>query len=247
VFLANKYFSTDWGTLDERKLRLLPEDLVYREKELGAKTDRSEMILETETDKSIIYSNSIANKFAADIGNIKGELGELHKYKPLFDRMTLLIKPETFIGCLKDFSVALQKNYHKVFWDIKKDKLIQSPEKNAQSHLGIFLEGRFGGIAFVGKEIIAGNGFIDLFVHFFGVQYIVEIKIVGNGWSIQSAEKGLPQLDAYMHAFNKTEAYLVVLDGRRTDGGRQLKEKYELDYGTVNVITSKIRWRRASS
>jgi len=243
VLQANDYFSMYRHEFYVDSVFRFPGDLERKGRELDIETRKSEFILENESSKSIIFANGLAN----EIFEIKKKIEELHEFKPLMERIDLLQSPKSIMDCLRKFSVELQNNYYRIFWDKHGTKLIQSPERCAQSHLGIYLKGYFGGVAFVGKEIIAGNGFIDLLVHFIGKIYIVELKIVGNGWSIQDAEDGLSQLDTYMQSYNENESYLIVLDGRKTDKGKQLKEEYKLKHGTVYVIRSKIYWRGPSS
>jgi hypothetical protein len=236
VIQTNDYFSTRWEEYDLRRIPRLPEDVRAKGRELDAETQKSEIIVENQANKSIILTNSVAQ----EIAYIKTEVQSWREFRPLFERIALLQSPKTILDCLKTFSVEMQKNYFRVFWNKSGTKLIQNPERCAQSHLGIYLKGQFGGIAFVGKEIMAGNGFIDLFVHFLGDVYIVELKIVGNGWSIRGAEDGLCQLDDYMESYGNNESYMIIFDARKTDRGKQLNEVYGLDHGTVHVISTKI-------
>jgi hypothetical protein len=49
-----------------------------------------------------------------------------------------------------------------------------------------------------------------------------------------------------MHTYDTSESYLVIMDGRKTDRGKKLKDSYQLRNGTVRVINIKIFWPKAS-
>lgn len=104
----------------------------------------------------------------------------------------------------------------------------------------MFLHGHWAGLAFVGREIACGDGYVDLLVNFLGVDYILELKIVGAGWGIGYAKDGLDQLDTYMGKYSRPEAYLVVFDGRKTQAGEQMKNEYQLRNGTAHVVTVRV-------
>ncbi|MBA7526499.1 hypothetical protein ES705_18661 [subsurface metagenome] len=89
-------------------------------------------------------------------------------------------------------------------------------------------------------EIKSGDGFIDLFISFLGQIYIIEIKIIGVSWGIGWAESGIQQLKEYMDAHDQNESYLLILDGRKSDRGRQLKDRYDLEGKKVHVISARI-------
>ena len=116
-------------------------------------------------------------------------------------------------------------------WTQTGEAYVSKPERVAQAFLGLFLQGHWTGLAFVGKEIDNGDGFIDLLVNFLGVDYVVELKMLGGGYGIGHAKGGLDQLDAYMQNFQHQEAYLVVFDGRKTQQGEQLQPAYDLPHG----------------
>ena len=114
------------------------------------------------------------------------------------------------------------------------------PEYIAQTNLSLFLEGFFGGISFVGREIASGEGYIDILVNFLGINYILELKIIGLTRSIGWAESGLSQLDGYMQNFDSNEAFLIVFDGRTSDRGRTLEPFYNVSSGKIHVILVRI-------
>lgn len=243
VVKANDYFSTWWEWPPLIRMPQIPKRIEGKASELDIGVSKSEIIVEEEAGRSII----LTNKLAEAIIETRNELRELAQYKPLLKRISLLQNPKTFLECLSVFSSEMGKNYHRVLWNKDGTGFIASPERTVQSHLGIFLKGRFGGVAFVGKEISAGSGYVDLYVHYMGTEYVIEIKVVGDGWSIENAESGLGQLDAYMHTLGRNESYLVVMDGRKTGRGKNLKDEYHLDHGIVHVIVGRVYWQRPSS
>lgn len=242
VINANDYFSK-WRELPEMPRTIkLPSELNEKKDIFLYQNEKSEKILENEADKSLLTSNWIAQSLFGELGAIRSDVREIKRFVSLARRWQLLDDTRPFIEHLRNFTVELGANYAEVFWQAKGEIFISRPERTAKSHLGMYLKGKYGGAAFIGSEIHSGNGFIDIFVYFMGRKYIVEIKIVGCGWSIEDAEKGMVQLDKYMHSENQDESYLVVIDGRKTDRGKKLKEAYELEHGRVFVATSKIFW-----
>jgi len=242
VINANDYFSK-WRELPElpRTIRF-PSELKEKKDIFLYQNEDSEKILENEADKSLLTSNWIARSLFVELRTIRRDVNEIKRLVSLYRRWQLLDDTRPFIEHLRNFSAELGANFAEVFWKVKGEIFISKPERTAKSHLGMYLKGKYGGAAFIGSEIHSGNGFIDIFVYFMGRKYIVEIKIVGCGWSIEAAEQGIVQLDKYMHSENQDESYLVVIDGRKTDRGKKLKEVYELEHGRVFVATSKIFW-----
>jgi len=248
---ANDYFSTWWKIPEiPRKIRL-PDDLAEKKEKLEDYNNKSERILEIEADTSILVSNRIVYYL---MGEVKEELkeevkeirNEIKCLKSLNQRLHMLEDPKLFIECLRTFADETGKDDWRIFWRITGIKFVPNPEHVAKSHLRIFLKGKFSGLAFVGREIRSGNGFIDIYVNFFGIIKILEMKMVGATWSISEAEDGIKQLDKYMQSENQQESYLVVFDGRKTNKGKQLKEYYDLEHGRVWVVTSKIYWEKPS-
>jgi hypothetical protein len=249
VFKANDYFST-WWKIPEIPIGIrLPRELTEKKEKLEEKNEKSEQLLEVEADTTIVASNGIVYQLIAEIRNLKEKINQLPDIKSmeaLNRRIQILENPKNFLEHLNLFGERLGSRYWKEYWEIKGNKFVFHPERIAQGHLGMYLEGALGGTAFVGLEIQSGNGFIDIFVHCLGKKQIVEIKIIGVSWSIEGAEDGIDQLDEYMHSENCNESYLLVLDGRKTDRGRHLAEVYDRDYGRIYVVTSKIYWERPS-
>jgi len=170
----------------------------------------------------------------------------LSRYNALLDRMNFLADTPNFLTVLQDFALSISRTHWDVFWERRGKKFRAAPEFIAQTNLSLFLEGRFFGVAFAGREIASGDGYIDILVNFLGINYIVELKVIGLTKSIGWAESGLHQLDKYMQNFNVKESYLLVFDGRKTEKGRNLKEHYDLPNGRVNVIRVRIYFPEAS-
>ena len=139
-------------------------------------------------------------------------------------------------------AIELAKEFWNIFWQEPGKKFVPKPENLAKSHLGMFLKGKFSSIAFVGTEIGCGDGYVDLLVNFLGINYIVELKILGGSWGIGWSKEGLSQLARYMSIYETTESYLIVFDGRKTSKGEQLHNEYNLDNKIVHVISAKIYW-----
>ena len=239
---ANDYFSK-WRELQETpRTTKVPSVLKEKKQNLVYQNEASEILLENEADKSVLTSNWIAHSLFRELGDIKSDVKEIKGFVSLARRLKFLDDTRPFIEHLRNFAVELGANFAEVFWQEKGEIFISRPERTAKSHLGMYLKGKYGGVAFIGSEIHSGNGFIDIYVYFMGRKCIVEIKIVGCGWSVEDAEKGMDQLDKYMHSENQNESYLLVIDGRKTDRGKKLKEAYELEHGRVFVATSKIFW-----
>lgn len=239
---ANNYFSKIHGVQYITPKLKLPRELRDSKEILIKNNEESEEILEFEANTTIFTSNELVSTLITEFQEIKNEISVIKKYKHLWSRMDLLANPPTFLDFLKKFVESLSKDYWDIFWQKKKKKLIARPERLLRSHMGTCIKVGFGDFAYVGRELNIGNGFIDLFVHFLGVEYIVELKMVGPGWPIGWAEGGLNQLDKYMENRGRDKSYLVILDGRKTNRGRQMRDEYDLSHGKVYVISSKIFW-----
>ncbi|AMV35104.1 hypothetical protein VN12_23460 [Pirellula sp. SH-Sr6A] len=147
-------------------------------------------------------------------------------------------KEEDFHNLLTRFATRVARYDHRVFWLEYGSKFIPRPEAIGRSLLGNFLDGNARGRAFVGQEVAAGEGFIDVHSFANGKHFIVELKVVGCGWGIGKSDLGLHQLDYYDARFENAELFLIVFDGRKSDKGRQLEDEYEIANGKiVKVIT----------
>lgn len=235
--------SHHFSTTDRPRFETTPvypdqaKDLREADEQVEEFYEQSETLLHEDASETIIVTNDtlllVREQFASAIDE------RLAPYTPVLDRLAYLSRPDSFMEVLKKFSHSFGNLHWKALWETSGSKFKPKPEEIAQSILASHLEGICHGIAFVGREIGSGDGYVDLLVNFLGYDYIVEIKIVGGSWSIGSAKKGLDQLDHYMMAYEQPQAFLVVFDGRTSDKGEQLSPSYQLDNGTVQVVTVK--------
>jgi len=239
---ANNYFLKGKKIKPFLLKRRLPENFDEYEDLLVENNENSEQILQYEAGDSIILTNDIGRALKESITeDIREKIKrEFSQFDYFFKRAKILGNPISFLSFLKKGAKQITRNWSHLYWKERGKKYIPSPESHAQGHLGLYISGRFDGIAFVGQELKSGFGYIDLLVNFMGTDYIIEIKMLGAGWSIGWVESGLDQLDNYMEIYNQNESYLFVLDGRITDRGRQLENEYKLNNGKVYVVTSRI-------
>jgi len=241
---ANDYFSKYRGTLPTIPEYKLPLRIRKFEESYLDNLEQEEWMLHYEASESIISSNeltSVLDKKIHDTIDRKLD-NKLNKYSNILSRMDILSHPPSFFHFIKRVVQILSEDYWEVFWETKGKKFVSRPERLIQSHIGIGIGSSFGDIAFIGKEIKKGNGYIDLLINFLGRSYIVEFKLVGPGWGRGLAVQGLDQLDGYMETQNQHESYLVILDGRKTNRGEPFEEEYKMNHGKVYVITKKIYW-----
>ncbi|HEV3313119.1 MAG TPA: hypothetical protein VG815_21625 [Chloroflexota bacterium] len=205
------------------------------EAEIEEAADESETLVHTTTGRLIIVGNEALVGLQQLMGEVVDErLGPL---APLLKRLQFLANPNNFSDLLHSFARYFQRDHWKSLWTEFGAVFKPRPEEIAQSLLTIFLQGHFGGIAFVGRELGNGDGFVDVLVNFLGIDYVVEVKIVGVSWGIGGAKDGLDQLDAYVQNYNAASAYLLVFDGRKSEKGEQLNSEYRLKSGaTARVV-----------
>jgi len=216
------------------------EDLKLEPSELKDITDsifQSESIIQDKAGSSIIIQSEFAQIL---FGKIDSLLEETKGYKRVFDHFELLLNPQSFSEFLDEFALIVSREYWQQFWSDIGNAFKPSPESIAKSNLGLFLTGRFTNVAFIGQELMAGNGFVDLLVNFFGLNYLVELKVIGLTKPISWAKSGIDQLNDYMRSYNLRTGYLVVYDGRKTDKGEQLADYYDVSNGRIIVKKIKI-------
>lgn len=241
---TNNYFSKYRGTLPSLPEHSIPLRIRKYEESYLDNLEQEEWMLHYEAGESIISSNELTSKLDKkihEIIDIKLDK-KLSKYSNLWKRMDVLSNPPSFFHFINRVVQILSEDYWEVFWEIKGEKFVSRPERLIQSHVGIGISGSFGDIAFVGKELKKGNGYLDLLINFLGRNYIIEFKLVGPKWARGSAEEGLEQLNGYMKTQNQDESYLIVLDGRKTERGKPFKAEYRMSHGKVHVITKRIYW-----
>lgn len=196
--------------------------------------DKSMILLHQAAEHVILVGSDTAISLRDELGVIVDE--RLKPYKHLLQRLSHLASPKSFLNMLKDFKEVFSREYWRTIWTEPGTRFLPRPESVTKMGLGMYLSGHWNGLAFVGQEIVNGDGFVDLLVNYMGYNYIVELKIVGSSWSIGTAKAGLEQLDAYMENYQERESYLVVFDGRRTSSGEQLDSEYKMSNGVVKVI-----------
>lgn len=202
----------------------------------------SELLLHEEASNVILIGNNAVEIMADRMEQkLEERIDErLKPYQHLLQRLRMLSHPPSFLELLREFSVLVSREFWKTLWRRPGTEWLPRPERVAQGLLGMFLHGHWAGIAFVGREIASGDGFVDILVNFLGADFIVELKIVGAGWGIGRAKDGLDQLDVYMDKYSHPHAYLVVFDGRKTGAGEQLHAEYILHNGTASVVTVRV-------
>jgi len=198
---------------------------------------QSETIVQDKAGTSIIFQNEYAQLLFEKIDSLHEEQ---KKYKMVFDHFEQFLNPQAFSDFLDEFAGIVSREYWKQFWKDVGNKFKSAPESIAKSNLGMFLSGRFSNIAFIGQELMAGNGFIDLLINYLGINYLVELKVIGATTAISWAKSGINQLNDYMSQYNLDKGYLVVYDGRKTDRGEQLDDYYDVSNGRIYVKKIKI-------
>lgn len=123
-----------------------------------------------------------------------------------------------FLRYLTKFAGRIQLNSD-AFWKSRANEaLVQNPENAARSLLAQDLAASSQAVA-IYKESIVTGGRIDLIINVLGVEFILEIKMCGAGYSRNYAEGGFPQLKDYLRERNVTRGYLVVFDARVNQTG----------------------------
>ncbi len=200
----------------------------------------SESIIQDKAGSSVIIQGEFAQVLFEKIDSIREDT---NKYKRVFDHFEQFLNPQSFSDFLDEFALIVSREYWQQFWSDIGNTFKPSPESIAKSNLGLFLTGRFTNTAFIGQELMAGNGFIDLLINFFGYNYLVELKVIGSTKPISWAKSGISQLNDYMGRFNLDKGYLVVYDGRKTDRGEQLEDYYDVENGQIIVKKIKIYYQ----
>lgn len=232
ITTTNNYFSTK-ETIDK-------SILIHKENEQKIITDlnNANVLLNQESNSVLINTTTLIST----IRNIKEEIKDdlQKKYGRVFDWFDSILNPTTFLNKLKDFASFIQKNHWDSFWVDNGEKYKPKPESIGKALLGLFLEGFYKGKAFIGNEIKSGIGFIDILVNILGIEYIVELKMLGCSYGISYARKGTNQLFNYMNTYNINEGYLIIFDGRKTNKGEILHDIYESENKKIYTISIKI-------
>jgi len=198
-----------------------------------AEQNPEENLLFVQTNKIIQTQNSEILQLRQDVDDLKEYI---KGFPRLFERLRFFENPVDFLDLMDGFSKFISRSHWESFWVTPGDNFKENPESIAKLALGSFLEGRFGGLAFVGNEIGSGNGFVDILVSFLGVSYLLELKMLGASWPYSWARTGFKQVDSYMKFYQCPVAFLVVFDGRKTDRGQDFPEYEDLENGRVYFI-----------
>lgn len=197
--------------------------------------DQTEDMIHGTAEEVILIGNDAISMLMEIIGTAIDE--KISPYAPILNRMKLLASPKSFLETLQAFALHFQREHWKDLWSEQGKKYNSRPESIARLALSMFLLGHCQGAAFVGKELGNGDGFVDMLVNYLGINYVVEVKIIGASWGVGYAKAGLDQLDAYIQNYDTAPGYLLVFDGRVSTKGEQLQPEYTLKSGaTAHVV-----------
>jgi hypothetical protein len=138
--------------------------------------------------------------------------------------------PQVFVSleqCLLDFSSYVKSEMRMSFWrsESKGHKWVPSPEQHAKNLLLTFLWARLGKSVLIFDEIRAGAGRVDIFVASPNDECaIVELKMCGNGYSLNYAQEGFTQIRHYMDNKEAKIGYLIIFDSRTRDFSKDIPE-----------------------
>jgi tetratricopeptide (TPR) repeat protein len=122
---------------------------------------------------------------------------------------------------------------------------VPNPESRAKDIAWGFLAGRLPGVEIL-EEVPAGCGRIDLYVRLEGGERVViELKMLGDGYSSTYAEEGFDQLCAYMDAKKTRVGYLLAFDARLRDQAKELFQAAETKERAISVVLIDVRTTRA--
>lgn len=157
------------------------------------------------------------------------------------------ISAEDFYKALEEFAASISSDSRMHFWSLdkesKKYKWASKPEELSKQMLITFLNGKFGRSAIeILQEPRAGAGFIDLYVLLpGGLKVVIELKMCGNGYSSNYALSGTSQIIHYQKNIGTYLGYLLVLDGRMRDFGKDFRRLQAIDNYTIYTIAADVR------
>jgi len=148
--------------------------------------------------------------------------------------------------CLDSFTRFVQSDKRKTFGNLNKGdkthKWIKQPEQHAQNLLHTFIKAYFEEQVDVFEEVSAGAGRIDIFLKFLStLSTVIELKMCGNGYSMNYAEGGLEQLSHYLSNKNTSLGYLIIFDARTRDFGKGFSEIYTVEKHTIFTYIVDVR------
>ncbi|EHU2434062.1 MULTISPECIES: tetratricopeptide repeat protein [Acinetobacter] len=140
---------------------------------------------------------------------------------------------DRFLDYLQGFKSRCQKNADAFWKSYSNQEYVQNPENIGRALLVQDLQALVSN-ANIYKETVLAGGRIDLIINILGSEFIVELKICGNGYSKTYAEGGFEQLKSYMSVRDAKRSYLVIFDARiKQDGVNSLPKEYDLDDGKI--------------
>jgi tetratricopeptide (TPR) repeat protein len=124
---------------------------------------------------------------------------------------------DEFEAALAEFAAFIAGRKRMDFWrpGEKDHEWIESPERQAQNFLHIYLQARFGSRVEIFEELATGAGRLDLYVRLIGgLSIVVELKMAGFRYSSPYAAFGEDQIIHYMENRRTHLGYLIVFDAR---------------------------------
>ncbi len=123
-----------------------------------------------------------------------------------------------------------------------KHEWVDHPEARAQDTVTAYLSGSFEKRVEVLEAVAAGAGFVDLYVvGENGFRAIVELKMLGEGYSSTYAFAGANQIAHYMDQKEVAIGYLVIFDARKRDFGKRPEESATPANKTIRVLLVDVR------
>ena len=147
---------------------------------------------------------------------------------------------------LLDFKAQVEGEWRMQFWrrvpESKKHKWKEEPEAHAKALLQAFLSGGALKGSEILEEVRAGWGRIDLYVRLAGGERVViELKMLGAGYSSTYAAEGFDQLCHYMASKQTNVGYLIAFDARLRDQGKVLRRAPEAKDRQIAVLMVDMR------
>jgi hypothetical protein len=203
-------------------------EITQEEKEyINSKSDKSErtnayleIIRKIDQENDELYARRIKHLNDIADGLLQRLKADPFTWPPEQSRDVLTIN-----NCIDDFIKHTQSQMRMYFWRSQngKHKWITNPETEAKKMLLNFLAARIGNSALLLEEIKSGAGRIDIFIAFSNEERaVVELKMCGNGYSLNYAQSGLVQVHHYMENKNAKTGYLIVFDSRTRDFGKDI-------------------------
>lgn len=147
--------------------------------------------------------------------------------------------------CLTGFGEHVKAQNRMGFWRPDGSgghKWVEAPERRAQDLLRAHLHGRLAGRVEVLEELAVGAGRLDVYVVANGgFRAVLELKMLGAGYSSTYAFSGSEQVTHYMENKQVNLGYLVLFDARTRDFGTGLPPTVAVGAHTVRVVFIDVR------